>query len=189
MITLEQLKQMALDAGYSMTPGPYTYKDDTKLRAFIFFDKHIVCNWTVIKCNIAQGASSCLDPDLRFIYGQPKAAGYFNIKIKVWPGVYYGQTETATLTGNIPFYDFIDGQEVEVSSIEIKFLPDQEYNIHCYPEKDKSIQFTLTTPTFKQEVNVPWGDDAFNDGGDIPTPEPGEIARVGSAIVGVSVAA
>lgn len=188
MITLEQLKQMALDAGYSMQPGPYTYKDDPKLRAFIFFDKHLVCNWTTIKCNIAQGARSCLDPDLKFIYGIPKADGYFNIKIKVHPGVYYGQTETATLSGNIPFYDFVDGEEVEVSSLEIKYLPNQEYNIHCYPEKDKSIQFTLETPTLKQEVNVPWGEDQL-DGGDVYPPEPGDVARVGSAIVGSSTAA
>lgn len=177
MITLEQLKQMAIDAGYTMTPGPYSYLDDPKLRAFIYFDKHIVCDWTTVKCNIAQNSQSCLDPNLIFEYDTPQAGGYFNVRIKVHPGVMYGQEETATISSSIPFYQNIGGKEVQVTELNISYLANQQYNVYCYPEANKSIEVSFTTPTMTQSCVVNWN----YDNGNNPQPPFPEIPRVGSA--------
>ncbi len=182
MITLDTLKQMAIDDGYVMQPGPYTYLDDPQLRAYVFFEKHIACDWIKLKFALLNGANSCLTPDLSFTYSKNVKAGrYYNIKMSIEPGLAYGKTETATISGSIPFYQMIDGVETQVTSVEVKFLPDQSIDVYCYPVADKAITITITSDSLKQEFTVPWKYQKQNQ----PLPE--DFPRVDSAVVGNAV--
>lgn len=189
--TLDDLKSLARNDGWAVDDQPYSYADDTVLKAYILFKYQIQEDFEKIKMACLTGSKSALDPDIKFILRAfPRVGSYLPIICKIHPGLMLGKTEACTFASSIPLYLGTTSTPVP-ESFDITYSHDCYVAVSCFIEDDSTVTIKVTSDHLNEELNIanilPYREHSGSSGGN--TPEPGEensvigICKLGTAIM------
>lgn len=189
--TLDDVKSLARADGWSVDDKPYSYADDTTLKAYILFKYQIDEDYEKIKMACLTGSKSALDPDVSFILRAfPRVNSYLPIICKIRPGLMLGKTESCTFESSLPLYLGPSDKPVP-ASFDITYQHDYYVAISCVPEDASAISITIKSDHLNEDLNIskilPLKDSSSEEsGGNTPSEEDNSIiglCKLGSAIM------
>ena len=139
-ITLNDLKQKAIAAGYNLKGDKFELRDWPFLKAYLLFTFGIDANYRATVRDLVSGANTIFDPFLSFESKsdvQPVAGEYSYGTIRVHAGVNLGMSEEVTVESQALVEVVIDGKWTQVVELPFRFMPAQTGN-----------SITFTSPTF-----------------------------------------
>lgn len=152
--TLDDVKSLARKDGWSVDDQPYSYADDTTLKAYILFKYQIDEDFEKIKMACLTGAKSALDPDVSFILRAfPRVNSYLPIICKIRPGLMLGKTESCTFESSIPLYLGASSVPVQ-SSFDITYKYGCYVAISCVPVDASAISIKIKSDHLNEELNL-----------------------------------
>lgn len=154
--TLDDVKNLAREDGWSVDDKPYSYADDSILKAYILFKYQITEDYEKIKLAVLSHSKSALDPDIKFIVKKPpRVSSYLPIICQVTPGLMLGKTETCTFESSVPLYTF-DGISYTAApaEFEIKYQFSCQVAISCIPEDGAAINIHVVSDHLDEELNL-----------------------------------
>lgn len=154
--TLDDVKNLAREDGWSVDDKPYSYADDTILKSYILFRYQISEDYERIKTAVLAHSKSALDPDIKFIVKKPpRIDSYLPIICLVRPGLMLGKTETCTFESSVPLYTF-DGEKYTQApaTFDITYQFGCRVAISCVPENGAAINIHVTSEHLDEELNI-----------------------------------
>ena len=154
--TLDDVKNLAREDGWSVDDKPYSYADDNILKAYILFKYQISEDYEKIKTAVLAHSKSALDPDVKFIIKKPpRVNSYLPIVCLVRPGLMLGKTETCKFESSIPLYTFDGLKYTEApAEFEITYQFGCKVAISCVPENGAAIYLHVTSDHLDEELNL-----------------------------------
>lgn len=150
-ITLNQLKQKAIAAGYNLSGEVFQLRDWSIIQGFLAFDCNIQAEYSSVIRDIASSADSVFDPHFTFTNKteeRPVAGQYSYGTINVHAGLNMGITETVSIKSTAKVEIVQNGVWTPVTAFELTYTAqDMELPFRFIPEQTgNSIEFT--SPTF-----------------------------------------
>ena len=190
--TLDDVKTLAREDGWSVDDKPYSYADDSILKAYLLFKYQITEDYEKIKLAVLSHSKSALDPDIKFtIKKPPRVDSYLPIICQVRPGLMLGKKETCTFESSIPLYTF-DGTSYTAApaEFEIEYQFGCQVAISCVPEDGAAINLHVVSEHLDEELNIsdilPLKPTSSSEGGGTKPSEDNSIigaCKLGSAIM------
>lgn len=154
--TLDDVKNLAREDGWSVDDKPYSYADDSILKAYLLFKYQITEDYEKIKLAVLSHSKSALDPDVKFIIKSlPRVGSYLPIICKVRPGLMLDKTEMCTFDSSIPLYTF-DGIKYTQApaTFEINYQHSCRVPISCVPENGAAINIHITSEHLDEDLTI-----------------------------------
>ena len=150
-ITLNDLKQKAIAAGYNLKGDKFELRDWPFLKAYLLFTFGIDANYRATVRDLVSGANTIFDPSFSFeskSNAQPVAGEYSYGTIRVHAGVNLGTSEEVTVKSQASVEVVIDGKWTQVTSFSIDYTTqDVELPFRFMPAQTGN-SITFTSPTF-----------------------------------------
>lgn len=154
--TLDDVKQLAYKDGWNVDNKPYSYADDTVLKAYLLFKYQISEDFERIKMACLTGSKSALDPDISFSIPQmPRIGSYLQVNCKVKPGLMLDKTETCNVSSSVPLYTYADGTYTELpSEYEFTYGFNQGFSFSCMIEDGRAIELSIQSEHLSEVMNI-----------------------------------